>query len=54
MAEDIGKLKYRINYEFKNRELLRKALTHRSYAVEHNLHIICNTTTSGWSFSVTR
>ncbi|MDD2404580.1 MAG: ribonuclease III [Victivallaceae bacterium] len=37
MAEDIGKLKYRINYEFKNRELLRKALTHRSYAVEHNL-----------------
>lgn len=37
MAEDIEKLKYRINYEFKNRDLLREALTHRSYAGEHNL-----------------
>ncbi len=37
MAEDIEKLKYRIGYEFKNRALLREALTHRSYAVENDL-----------------
>jgi ribonuclease-3 len=37
MAEDIEKLKYRIGYEFKNRALLREALTHRSYAVESEL-----------------
>lgn len=37
MAEDIEKLKYRINYQFKDRNLLREALTHRSYAAEHNL-----------------
>lgn len=37
MAEDIEKLKYRINYEFKDRALLREALTHRSYAVENDL-----------------
>lgn len=37
MAEDIEKLKYRIGYEFKDRTLLRQALTHRSYAVENDL-----------------
>ncbi len=37
MAEDIEKLKYRIAYEFKDRALLREALTHRSYAVENDL-----------------
>lgn len=38
MAEDIEKLKFKINYTFKNRALLKEALTHRSYAVENNLN----------------
>ncbi len=37
MAEDIQKFKYRINYEFNDISLLRRALTHRSYAAESNL-----------------
>ncbi len=35
--EDIQKLKYRIDYQFKNMELAKRALTHRSYAAEENL-----------------
>ena len=35
--EDFLKLKYHINYEFANLELLKEALTHRSYAAESNL-----------------
>ena len=35
--EDIEKLKYNINYQFKKRKLLKEALTHRSYAVEKGL-----------------
>ena len=30
-------LEQKINYEFKNKDLLRKALTHTSYAYEHNV-----------------
>ena len=37
MAEDIEKLKDKLNYTFQNRALLREALTHRSYAVENHL-----------------
>ncbi len=37
MAEDIEKFKYKINYEFNNKALLKEALTHRSYTVENNL-----------------
>ena len=38
MAEkDIAKFKYQINYDFKNKELLKEALTHRSYSVERGL-----------------
>jgi len=37
MAEDIEKLKYKIDYDFNNKALLREALTHRSFAVENNL-----------------
>ncbi|MFA7230254.1 MAG: ribonuclease III [Victivallaceae bacterium] len=37
MPEDIEKLKLKINYNFKNKALLREALTHRSYAVESSL-----------------
>ena len=38
MAEkEISKFKHHINYEFKNIELLKEALTHRSYAVERGL-----------------
>jgi ribonuclease-3 len=37
MAGDIEKLKFKIGYTFKNRALLKEALTHRSYAVENNL-----------------
>ncbi len=35
--EDIEKLKYNINYQFKDRRLLKEALTHRSYAVEKGI-----------------
>lgn len=39
MAEEkeIAKFKYQINYDFNNKDLLKEALTHRSYAVEHGL-----------------
>ncbi len=38
MAEkDIAKFKYQINYDFRNKELLKEALTHRSYSVERGL-----------------
>ena len=37
MPEDIEKLKLKINYNFKNKALLREALTHRTYAVENSL-----------------
>jgi ribonuclease III len=37
MAEDIQKLKYRIDYQFQDMTLLKRALTHRSYASENNL-----------------
>jgi len=37
MAEDIEKLKYVLGYDFKDRSLLRAALTHRSYAAENGL-----------------
>ena len=37
MPEDIEKLKFKINYDFKNKALLREALTHRTYAVENSL-----------------
>ncbi|MDD5727095.1 MAG: ribonuclease III [Victivallales bacterium] len=37
MAEDIQKLRTVINYDFKNKALLREALTHRTYAVENSL-----------------
>jgi len=37
MPEDIEKLKLKINYDFKNKALLREALTHRTYAVENSL-----------------
>ncbi|OGV51433.1 MAG: ribonuclease III [Lentisphaerae bacterium GWF2_52_8] len=37
MNADIEKLKYRLNYEFKDKRLLREALTHRSYATENSL-----------------
>ncbi|MCK4981534.1 MAG: ribonuclease III, partial [Victivallaceae bacterium] len=36
MPEDIEKLKLKINYNFKNKALLREALTHRTYAVENS------------------
>jgi len=35
--EDILKLKYCINYEFADTDLLKEALTHRSYAAENEL-----------------
>ncbi|UDQ97245.1 ribonuclease III [Lentisphaerota bacterium WC36G] len=35
--KDIEKLKYHINYQFKQKKLLKEALTHRSYAVEKGL-----------------
>ena len=35
--EDIEKFKHIINYTFNNRDLLKEALTHRSYAVERKL-----------------
>jgi len=37
MPEDIEKVKLKINYNFKNKALLREALTHRTYAVENSL-----------------
>ena len=37
MPEDIEKLKLKINYNFKDKALLREALTHRTYAVENSL-----------------
>jgi ribonuclease-3 len=37
MPEDIEKLKLKINYDFKDKALLREALTHRTYAVENSL-----------------
>jgi ribonuclease-3 len=37
MAEDIEKLKNTIGYNFKDKALLREALTHRTYAVENGL-----------------
>ncbi len=38
MAEDIEKLKRILNYQFTDRKLLLTALTHRSYAVEHQFN----------------
>jgi ribonuclease-3 len=38
MPEDIQKLKNTIKYDFKNKALLREALTHRTYAVENSLN----------------
>lgn len=35
--KEIAKFKYQINYDFANKELLKEALTHRSYAVERGL-----------------
>ena len=35
--EDIEKFKHQISYSFNNRDLLKEALTHRSYAVERKL-----------------
>lgn len=37
MPEDIEKLKFKIDYNFKDKALLREALTHRTYAVENAL-----------------
>jgi ribonuclease-3 len=37
MAKDIETLKQKINYDFKDKALLREALTHRTYAVENSL-----------------
>ena len=34
---NLVELEQKINYEFKNKELLKKALTHTSYAYEHNI-----------------
>ena len=34
---DLGILEKNIRYEFKNKDLLKKALTHTSYAYEHNV-----------------
>ncbi len=34
---DLEKIENEIKYEFKNKELLKKALTHRSYANENNI-----------------
>ncbi|MCD6460388.1 ribonuclease III [bacterium] len=39
MAISFGKLSENINYEFKNIELLRQSLTHRSYTSEQNRNI---------------
>ena len=33
----IEEIEQKIKYEFKNKELLKKALTHTSYAYEHNV-----------------
>lgn len=35
--EDLLKLKYRLNYEFGNIQLLKEAMTHRSYSAENDL-----------------
>ena len=37
MMEDIFKLRHNIGYDFKDKDLLLEALTHRSYASENNL-----------------
>ena len=37
MPTDIEQLKYRISYTFKNRSLMREAVTHRTYAMENQL-----------------
>jgi ribonuclease-3 len=37
MADDIEKFKYLIGYDFKDKALLREALTHRSFTAENNL-----------------
>jgi ribonuclease-3 len=37
MPEDIEKLKFKIGHDFKNKLLLREAMTHRTYAVENSL-----------------
>jgi len=37
MPEDIEKLKFKIGHDFKNKQLLREAMTHRTYAVENSL-----------------
>lgn len=37
MPEDIEKLKFKIAYDFKDKRLLREAMTHRTYAVENSL-----------------
>jgi ribonuclease-3 len=38
MAEDIEKFKYLIDYDFKDKNLLREALTHRSFTAEKGLN----------------
>ncbi|MCD6490349.1 MAG: ribonuclease III, partial [Thermodesulfobacterium sp.] len=35
MEKDLGKLEEILNFKFKNRELLKSALTHKSYKVSH-------------------
>ena len=37
MAPELSKLEKIINYKFKDRDLLKKAMTHRSYATERKI-----------------
>ena len=40
--KDSAELERRLGYEFKDKELLKTALTHSSYASEHKLTYECN------------